>query len=261
LWEKVLSSSQFSAGLHLLRDCAGALTDLAEASNSCAVAPVEAGAPSPGGKEGSAASAHPKAKEKKPEDTREEKGKDEKPEGEVKEAHPEEDEDCYSEEETEEEDKTKDPVVEGKDPPRATYKELRGHKFQKGNLSKPLGLTPLGVKLSPPTPHTVAELRREDGDIHRSLPDTGREKEREALPRRVSSAPADSRRPRTPERGTRHREPRRERSPSRREEKKRKKKDKHGKNKGKKKRERGREFQQRRLAEESKQWRQKRRHD
>lgn len=72
---------------------------------------------------------------------------------------------------------TKDPVVDQKQSSPATYKELRGHKFQKGNLSKPFGLTPLVVKLSPPSSHTVAEVRQEDEDAHRRLPETGREKE------------------------------------------------------------------------------------
>ena len=281
LWGTVLKAPHFGAGLQALRECAGVLTDLAESSNSFERAPAVGGSPA-----GAPGSGHqvPAAEEKEEEEDKEKVAtppKEEKPSKEAKSpkvetrspppsggpssgVHPELDEDSFTEEESEEEETEKDPVVEKAKEPEVDryqrYKELKGHKFQKGNLVKPLGLTSLGVTLSAPSPETVAPGGRGDGGHRGELPDTGREGEREALPRRNSSSAGGHRRPISPEGPPRGEPSGRDRSRSRRKDKKKKKKHKYS-SKGKKKRDRGKEFQQRRLAEEQDQWRRKRRHD
>eukprot|EP00434_Breviolum_minutum_P029884 symbB.v1.2.026425.t1/scaffold2637.1/size74321/1 len=168
LWRD-LDEKDLSLGLGFLRECAGALTDLAEARwaerqtrvplKSGETPPVTGEAPGSAGTGGGEA-----APKEKPV---EEKGPAREPLKEVKEealasdrgeGEPEE---SYSYETGEEE-----PAAEEKAEPKSvdrTKSHPNAHKIQKGNLSKPLGLRPLPVKLSRRDPEPE-EARHDDGE-------------------------------------------------------------------------------------------------
>lgn len=181
LWRD-LDEKDLPLGLGFLRECAGALTDLAEArwAERQAKVPLKSGETPPvtGETPGSAGTVGGEAAPK--EKPTEEKGPTREPHQEVKEealasdrgeGEPEE---SYSYETGEEE-----PAAEEKAEPKSvdrTKTHPNAHKIQKGNLSKPLGLRPLPVKLSRRDPEPE-EPKHDDGDrgrerkVHRTEED------------------------------------------------------------------------------------------
>ena len=296
LWTQQIGPFEEAPGLSSLRECAGLLSDLAEARGAfLRAAPqgeVQIGGtqgaspapsqevkkdvrePSPEGP--SPEKVDKKTKEKKDktrkEGRREEKYKDrkrrkkEKRRKEPKEGkklqevpRPEPREEDQREDETEEESEEEEPRE--RDPP------LTGRAEGTASGSEPLGLTPIGAKLSPPTPEGLEEVGGrhhgragfESGEpaSRRGDPRRTREKgdkEQEDPPRRHRPS-RGSARPASPPRS-----PRRERSPRRRRSPSKQRKGKFQKSKGAKKRERGRDWWKN-IRASNQQWRQKRREE
>lgn len=179
LWTHQLGPPEDGLGLGILRGCAGELTDLAEARSGRLSREAEIQGKS-GGQEPKAApveaplqvkrEATPGREETpgvapvvKAEDSKEDKGG----------------EDAYSyiEESEEEEEKEGDPALQRDAQPKDSGKE---------GSPKPLGLTPIGTKLSRPTPEALDEQkdlsrRREvEGEKHRGRESQGSRIERKS---------------------------------------------------------------------------------
>ena len=286
LWCNNLGAPGDIPALGVLRDCAGALTDLAEsrsgrlslASGSDRAPGVEGEAPdtalSPGGsprdgrreqrsekvrKERERSprreDKHPKRKERSKDRERRRRRRraslsEERPKGEVvkEEAAPIEAKGHSPEAEVvEEESEEESPKVV--DPPVGSP-AVKKDGSVRGDSHRPLpGLTTIGTSFSAPTPEPYVPDRRGDGEAGRP-PETGREesRERSELPRRRPSGGGESREAKAPSAASCGREDnRRERSKSK----------KKKKNKGLKKRIRGAEFR-RRVDQDRQQWRQRR---
>ena len=258
LWKRVINPAHDLAALHLLRDCAGALTDLVESQEphvaGTAPTPVagaggptpEQAAPSAAG-EPAGASLPTKVKLEEKEGEKEEQEKAEQ--GEALPVSGQREEDSSSPEEESEESE--------EEQPNAKEPEEKPSRFHRGSLSAPLGLKQLPQQLSPSdirekalTPGQAWFKKRDHGGDSR-----GSRPEPEPAPR--SERPEVVNTPRSPSRPPGGWEdPGRRRSRSRH----RKKKDKKDKgNKGKKKRERGRDWYHQNRTQDQEQWRRKQR--
>ena len=239
LWKREINQANEVAALHLLRDCAGALTDLVEAQagpSSASTPPRVAGVEPGNSKTAEASVVGQGPGEKAPLEVKVEEKEDEQKREKGAEAAPVEakgkEDDSLSEEEGSEE--TEEEVPKAKDP------EEKPQRFHRGSLSAPLGLKQLPKQLSPSDikekelkPGQAWFKKREDAEGSRSS-------RPEALPAPREPRPEPVRQPRSPSRppggwGN----PERERSRSRH---KRKKEKKERSSKGKKKRERGRDW-------------------
>ena len=294
LWTQQLGPLEDAPGLSSLRECAGLLSDLAEARGAFLRPPppgeVQVGGtqgaspapslevkkvdrePSPEGhspekvdkktkekkdrtrKEGRKEEKH-KDRKRRSKDKRHKEPKEEKKPQEVPRRVPREKE--PKEDETEEESEGEEPRE--RDPP------LTGRGEASASGSQPLGLTPIGAKLSPPTPegleearerhHGRAEVEEAGPASRRGDPRKNREKgnKEQEEPLRRQEPSRGSARPSSPQRS-----PRRERSPRRRRSPSKQRKGKLQKSKGAKKRERGRDWWKT-IRASNQQWRQKRR--
>lgn len=247
-----LEPSDEGLGLSLLRECAGALTDVAEArGGSGARAPKERGERSrrrrrreePGeDRSRGRRSRRSRTKEQEgraPSKVREEGSKvdkkESKPEVGVKsEVPPAEEaggEELEEEESEEEESRAEDPVVERRAVDRRrTLEPAKEERIDPEPSGRTLGLTNIGTQLSAPTPEALA--RPPSGEERKRDRSRPRGHERKELPRRRSPRRDGERRPRTPSRPP-------VRGPGGKRERSRSKKKK---NKGKKKRQRGRDY-------------------
>ena len=252
LWEKEIKGGNSQVALHLLRDCAGALTDLVESQHQEGTKPPAPGRAAssaldkaqPGG---GAKPAGVKAPVVVKEETKEKEREARPVEGE---AGPREEKkarsptpEADSEETEEEHPKAEDPVG-------------KPEKFFRGSLGIPLGLKKLPQQLSPSDipepelkPGQAWARKREDVAASQS-----RKPEVEAPREEKREAPKGDRSPSRPPGGWE--EPRRKRSRSGRRTRK-EKKDRGSK--GKKKRERGRDWWRHRQSGTQDQWHRKQR--
>ena len=239
LWKREISQANELGALHLLRDCAGALTDLveAQAGPSSSSVPPRAAGDRPGatkGAEPSVAGGTPG--DKSPLKVKVEDKEDEPQRGNPTGASPVEPKDkegdSLSEEEVSEE--TEEEKPKAKDP------EDRPQRFQRGSLSVPLGLKKLPKQLSP---SDIKEKELKPGQAwfkKRENVEGGRSSKAEGAPVQRESRSEPVRHPRSPSRPPGGWDkPDRGRSRSRHKGKKEKKEKA---SKGKKKRERGRDW-------------------